>query len=178
MSADYTIVGRIRKPHGVHGELLIETMCDDPGAIFAPGSRVIAGDEHADLLGGAARDIHVTRSRPFKEGLLVTFRDIADRNAADEWRHRYLLVPTSELPEPEDGEVWVHELPGMRVVDVRGEHVGEVLTVDEYPHGFILEVKRSSGKTTSIPYVDAIVVNVDRKARTLTIDPPEGLLEL
>lgn len=177
MTDDYTIVGRIRKPHGIHGELLVETMCADPAAIFAAGSRVIVGDAGGDLLGGAVREMSVTRSRPFKGELLVTFKDIADRNAAEEWRHRCLLVPTNALRPPEAGEVWVHELIGMRVSDVTGAYVGDVSGVEELPQGLMLEVKTSRG-TSSVPFVDAIVVGVDRDARTLTIDPPAGLLEL
>jgi 16S rRNA processing protein RimM len=177
VTGDYTIVGKIRKPHGVHGELLVETMCDDPGAIFAPGSRVIAGDETAELLGGAVRELSVIRSRPFKGELLVTFATIDDRNAADEWRHRYLLVPTDSLRPPEAGEVWVHELPGMRVSDVSGAYVGDVTGVEEVPQGLLLEVSTARG-SASIPFVEAIVVSIDREARTVVIDPPEGLLDL
>jgi 16S rRNA processing protein RimM len=177
VTGDHTIVGRIRKPHGIHGELLVETMCDDPGAIFAPGSRVIAGDDAGELLGGTVREMCVSRARPFKGELLVTFREISDRTAAEEWRHRFFLVPTDALRPPETGEVWVHELAGMRVVHVSGEHVGEVSGVEELPQGLMLAVKTARG-TSSVPFVDAIVVNVDRDARTLTIDPPEGLLEL
>jgi 16S rRNA processing protein RimM len=177
VSDDYTIVGRIRKPHGVHGELLIEPMCDDPDAIFASGHRVIAGDESGDLLSGAMREMSITRARPFKDGVLVTFREISDRNNADEWRHRYLLVPTATLPVPEEGEVWIHELPGMRVNHVNGAHIGDVSATEEVPQGLLLEVKTSRGMS-SIPFLEPIVVNVDRIARVITVDPPDGLLDL
>jgi 16S rRNA processing protein RimM len=177
VTGDYTIVGRIRKPHGIHGELFVDTMCSDPGAIFAPGKSVVAGDNAGELLGGAVREMAVMRARPFKGELLVTFRDINDRNTAEEWRQRFLLVLTSQLPEPADGEVWVHELIGMCVNHVNGEHVGEVSGVDELPQGLMLEVKTARG-ASSVPFVDAIVVGVDREGRTLTIDPPQGLLEL
>jgi 16S rRNA processing protein RimM len=177
VTGEYTIVGRVRKPHGIHGELFVETMCDDPGAIFAPGSRVMVGDENGDLIGGVVREMAVSRSRPFKGELLVTFREIADRNTAEEWRNRFLLIPTNELRPPEGGEVWVHELVGMSVTHVDGSPVGEVIGIEELPQGLLLEVKTPRG-TSSIPFVDAIVVGVDREARALTIDPPQGLLEL
>lgn len=177
MTGDYTIVGRIRKPHGIHGELLVELMCDDPGAIFAPGRRVFAGDDAGELLGKAEQELHVTRSRPFKDALLVTFKSVGDRNAADEWRHRFLLVPTSELPPPGEGEVWVHELTGMRVEHVDGTHIGDVASVDEFPQGYMLEVKTSRGMS-SVPFIEPIVAGVDREARTIRIDPPAGLLDL
>lgn len=71
----------------------------------------------------------------------------------------------------------MHELTGMRVSDVSGAHVGEVIGYDELPQGLLLEVKTARG-TASIPFVDAIVTNVDRDTRSITIDPPEGLLDL
>jgi 16S rRNA processing protein RimM len=177
VTADHTIVGRIRKPHGVHGELLIETTCDDPDAVFASGNRVVAGDTDGNVLGPPQRDLIVSRARPFKDGLLVTFASITDRNLADEWRHRFLLVPTAELPPPQEGEVWVHELAGMRVNHVDGSAIGDVVDVDELPQGYLLEITTPAGRA-SIPFVDAIVVGVDRDARVITIDPPEGLLDL
>ena len=152
-------------------------MCDDPDAIFAPGRHVFAADESGDLLGGAEQVLSVTRNRPFKDAHLITFREISDRNAAEEWRQRFLVVRSSDLPLPEPGEVWVHELTGMRVSDVNGAHVGDVVGYEELPQGFLLEVKTARG-SASIPFVEPIVTNVDRDARVITIDPPDGLLDL
>jgi 16S rRNA processing protein RimM len=171
---DLVVVGRIRKPHGIRGELVVEALCDDPAAHFAAGRRVFLGPLGAQRVPLATE---VTHARPFKEGWLLHLRDVTDRNAVEAWRGRELLVPESELTPPGEDELWLHEMAGMQVLLVDGSTVGEVLEVFELPQGFLLDVRTPRG-TVSVPFVDAIVTDLDREARTITIDPPEGLLEL
>lgn len=177
MTSDFAIVGRIRKPHGIHGELVVEAMCDEPGATFARGRRVFAGGQSPTANLTSPPELEVLGSRPFKQQWLVSLRGISDRNEAELWRERFLLVKASELSPPSDGEVWVHEMPGMHVVTVSGDPVGDVFEVQTLPQGLLLDVQTPRG-IVSIPFVDAIVVRVDREARTLTVDPPDGLLDL
>ena len=176
MSApEFAIVGRLRKAHGVTGEVVVEVITDTPDAIFAPGARVMAGT--AD--GVPTRDpleLHVESARPFKGGLLVRFQEITDRNTADSWRERYLLVPVSELQQPAEGEVFYHELLGMQVRTADGAPLGPVTELYELPQGLTLEVRRSNG-TVLIPYREGWVVRTDRGSREIVIDPPAGLLD-
>lgn len=171
---DLVIVGRIRRPHGVRGEVLIEVITDEPDAVYASGRRVFAGSE-----GSTAEDatvLTVIETRPFKEGLLIRFDEIADRTAAELWNGRLLFVPEHELTPPREGEVYVHELQGMTVELSSGEVVGTVADVFEVPQGFLLDVARERG-TVLVPFTDAVIVDVDRERRVVRIDPPEGLLE-
>jgi len=175
-SPELIIVGRVRKAHGIRGDLVVEPITDEPDAIFAPGRRVFAGTASGTPLKGP-RELHVTSSDPFKGGYIVHFAEIADRTAADTWRDRFLLMPADELEPLGDDEVYVHELPGMRVELVSGEVVGSVKTVYELPQGLTLDVgKEGTGKSVLIPY-DRVVTRVDREARVIEIDPPVGLLD-
>ncbi len=170
----FAVVGRIRKPHGIRGDLVVEALCDEPDAIFAAGRRVFLSP-----LGGAITPAETTinSARPFKAGWIVAFHGIGDRNDVEAWRGRELLVPDDELAPPADDELWRHEIVGLRVVDTSGAEVGEVTDLFELPQGLLLDVRTARG-VVSVPFVDAIVVGVDRSSRTLTIDPPDGLLEL
>jgi 16S rRNA processing protein RimM len=176
MSApELAIVGRLRKAHGVRGEVVVEVITDTPDAIFAPGGRVLAGT--AD--GEPTRDrieLHIESARPFKDGLLVRFQEIGDRDTADSWRERYLLVPVDELQPPGEGEVFYHELLGMQVRTADGATLGPVTELYELPQGLTLEVRRSNG-TVLIPYREGWVVSTDRGSREIVIDPPDGLLD-
>jgi 16S rRNA processing protein RimM len=177
VSDGYTIVGRIRKPHGIHGEFVVETICDEPDAIFAPGRRIFVGDTLGAIRDTGPEPVALLRARPFKGGLLVTLGGIADRNAAELWRNRYLFIPSEEVRPPAEGEVWLHEIAGMTVVDVSGATLGDVQDVQAVPQGYLLDVATARG-IVSVPFVDAIVKRVDRDARTITIDPPAGLMDL
>jgi 16S rRNA processing protein RimM len=172
---EFLIVGRIRKAHGIRGELVVEPITDGPEAIFAPGHRILVGNARGDV-STDRRELHVTSVRPMGEGLLVKFDEIPDRTAAEVWRGRYLLLPGAEVPPPSEDEIYVHDLLGMQVVLATGEVVGQVQDVFELPQGFAIDVARATG-TVLVPFDDRVVSSVDRAARVITIDPPAGLLD-
>ena len=172
---DLVVVGRVRRPHGVRGELLIEVLTDEPDAVYASGRRVFGGTIDGDA-GDDAPVLTVMETRPFKDGLLVHFREIRDRTEAELWNGRLLLVPESELSPLDEGEVYQHELKGMTVELSSGEVVGTVADVFEVPQGLLLDVARERG-TVLVPFSGEIILGVDRDRRVVRIDPPEGLLE-
>jgi 16S rRNA processing protein RimM len=174
---ELVIVGRVRKAHGIRGDLVVEPITDAPDAIFAPGRRVIAGTPAGDP-SKDRRELHIQASTPFKGGFIVHFGEIDDRTIADTWRDRFLLVPGDELEPLGADEVYVHELTGMRVELESGEVVGAVLATYELPQGLTLDVSRGEDekKSVLIPY-DRIVVGIDRDTRVIRIDPPLGLLD-
>jgi 16S rRNA processing protein RimM len=173
---DLVIIGRVRKAHGIRGDLVVESFSDEPDAIFASGRRVFAGNTAGDPAKDG-RTLTIRTSTPFKGGYLVHFDEIDDRDVADTWRERYLLLPSSELTPLADDEVYIHELLGMRVVLDGGEDVGIVDATYELPQGLTLDVKRPAHTATVLIPFDRIVTSVDRDARVITIDPPAGLLD-
>lgn len=118
----------------------------------------------------------VERSRPFKDGWLVKFREVADRAEADRWRGVTLSAPLAELRPPEGNELYLHELAGMRVRDERLGEIGAVASWYEIPQGLVLEV-RGDGRAADVPFNEAFVVRVDRDARTLDVRLPDGMVE-
>lgn len=174
---ELTIVGRVRRAHGIHGELVIEPLTDVPDAVFAPGRRVFAGTVEGDP-SPDGRTLTVQESRPFKGGgRIVAFNEIADRNEAERWRERYVLAPTSELAPAAEHEVYVHDLLGLSVVRAGSlEGIGEVTDVYELPQGLVLDVRRPKGSVL-IPFRSEVVTEVDLAGRRLIVDPPEGLIE-
>jgi 16S rRNA processing protein RimM len=176
---EFIIVGRVRKAHGIRGEVVVEPITDAPDAIFASGHRVCADTASGDF-SASRTELHVRSSRPFNDGLLVAFDELPDRNVAETWRGRYLLLPASEMPPPSDDEVYVHELRGMRVQLASGETVGDVEETYELPQGLVLEVRRApprEGETVLLLYDERTIASVDREARIIVVTPPEGLLE-
>jgi 16S rRNA processing protein RimM len=174
---DLAIVGRVRKAHGIRGELVVEPLTNAPDAVFAPGRRLCAGTVTGDPAPDE-RTLVVEESRPFKGGgWIVAFEGIFDRNEAELWRERYLLAPRAELDPIAEDEVYLHDLLGLEVVLLESaEHVGEVTDVYELPQGVMLDVRRAKGSVL-IPFRPEIVQRVELEARRLIIDPPEGLLE-
>jgi 16S rRNA processing protein RimM len=180
---EYAIVGLIRKAQGIRGEVVVEPLTDKPGLVFASGSRVYAGTTEGELaIAHDARGeedrptLTITRSQPFKKGLIVQFEELQDRDSAELWRGRYLLARFSELPPLQDDEVYLHDLAGMQVVTPAGHEIGEVVTFYELPQGIILEVNTSHGSVL-IPYRAEIIVRTDLATRTIVMDDKLGLLD-
>jgi 16S rRNA processing protein RimM len=186
---ELAIVGRVRNAHGIRGDLVVEPVTDAPAEIYSAGRRLFVGNPdgvaypastRADGSGGpSSRTLTVRRATPFKGGLIVTFAEIHDRNEAELWRDRTLLLPIAELPPPGEDEVYHHDLMGMRVELRSGEHVGDVDALFELPHGLVFDVRRAApaAGTVAILYRPEMVVEVDTTRRVIVIDPPEGLLE-
>ena len=169
-------VGQVTKPHGIKGEVFIHPLTDHPEGLYAPGVVLFPAGP------GAEPDpdrpgLTLATVRPFKDGFLVRFAGVEDRTQAEALRRLELLAPVEALAPRGEGEVFFHELPGMRVEDTAGVQVGRVLEVYELEPSVLLEVMTRTGKVL-IPFVAEVVVDVQLEQRRLVVDPPPGLLDL
>jgi len=177
------IVGRVGRPHGIRGEVVIGVRTDEPDLRFAVGATV-------DVLpapggyGGAgsppgSRSLTVSSARWHSGQLLIAFAGITDRTAAAELTGSWLSVDSSRLPEISDpDEFRDHELIGLSVRTSAGDPVGVVTDVLHYGQD-LLVVRRADGPDEEclVPFVKAIVPEVDVRGGVIVIDPPPGLLD-
>jgi len=171
------IVGRIGRPHGIRGEVVIGVRTDEPDLRFAVGATLDAADRTDEPAGGA--QLTVAAARWHSGQLLVAFAGIADRTAAAELTGRWLTVDASQLPEIGDpDEFRDHELIGLSVRTCAGDPVGIVADVLHYGQD-LLVVRRTDGQEGEflVPFVKAIVPEVDVQRGVVVIDPPPGLLD-
>jgi 16S rRNA processing protein RimM len=170
------IVGRVRKAHGIRGELLVEPITDAPDAVFVSGRRLFAGTATGDP-SPDGQELHITAVRQHMESVRLTLAEVPDRSAAELWRGRFLLAPRDELPPPADDEIYLHDLIGMQVMHVDGRALGHVVDTYELPQGLMLDLRpMNGGPTYFVPWREEILVQVDETTRIITVDPPEGLL--
>ena len=180
------IVGRIGRPHGIRGEVVIGVRTDEPDLRFAVGSRLDLERSvpAAEATEGARKDpagqqLTVASARWHSGQLLVLFAGITDRTAAGELTGGWLSVDTSQLPQTVDpDEFRDHELIGLSVRTTSGDPVGEVTDVLHYGQD-LLVVRRAGqpGGECLVPFVKAIVPEVDVDGGVIVIDPPRGLLD-
>lgn len=162
------LIGKVMKSHGIRGEVSVEVTTDEPEIRFAIGE-VLHGRQ-----GKKEHELTIKAVRAHKGRLLVTFEEIKDRNAADSLRGTQFFA--APLEDPDDDGFYDHELEGLRVIH-DGNDVGVVTGVTHGPAQSLLEID-IKGQEVLVPFVEAIVPEVDLEAGTLTITPPEGLLEL
>jgi len=164
-------VGRIGRAHGIRGAVVVGVRTDEPELRFAKGSRLDTDPSGVGPLTVAATKVHSGE-------LLVRFEGIHDRDAAEELRGTWLLVDSATIAPPDDPDEFNDtDLVGLAVRTADGKAVG---TVDDvlHPAQDVLVVKTPDAREIMIPFVKAIVPEVDIKSGFLVIDPPEGLLNL
>ncbi|RVX37732.1 16S rRNA processing protein RimM [Nonomuraea polychroma] len=163
------VVGRIGRPHGVRGEVTVEVLTDDPERRFAVGTSITTDPADTGPLVVAGRRWH-------KDILLVSFEGVSDRDVAEELRGTMLVIDSAEVePLDDPDEFHDHQLIGLAVETVAGDPVGEI--TDVLHHGQdLLVVRRKGADEALIPFVKALVPEVDLEGGRLVVDPPEGLL--
>jgi len=173
----YLVVGHLNKAHGTKGELFVWPLTDHPEGSFAPGVILCLGDETGNAPDSTRPNVVILSARPFRRGYLVCLDGVDSREDAEALQGLYVLRPTEDLEEVEEGEVFYHQLLGMRVVTVGGDEVGKIVEVFELRPADLLEVKGPS-RTHFIPFLSSLVRQVDTETATMVIDPPAGLLDL
>jgi 16S rRNA processing protein RimM len=169
------VVGRIGKPHGIRGEVTLDVRTDEPERRFAPGTTL-----RAEAPAGADRrpsSLTVTRARWHQSTLLVTFEELGDRNAAEAARGTVLHATLAHDETPEDPEEFYdHQLIGLDVVDLDGSPLG---TVKALVHGSaqdLLTVRTPDGRDALVPFVSALVPEVDLAAGRIVVADRPGLV--
>ncbi len=164
-------VGRIGRPHGIRGDVVVGVRTDEPELRFAKGSRL-------DTDPAAIGPLIVAGTRWHSGELLVRFEGVADRDAAGDLRGAWLMVDSATIaPTGDPDEFHDTDLIGLSVRTLDGTPVG---TVDDVRHAGqdVLVVKAPGGREIMVPFVKAIVPDVNVAEGFLAIDPPEGLLNL
>ena len=174
---EFVVVGRVGRPHGVRGQLFVRSLTDRPEATFSPGTTLLPADAGGSRPDPGERPLAVAASRPYRDGLLLRFEGIGDRDQADGLRGRYLLRAFSETEPLGEGEVFQHQLVGLAVVTPDGRSVGRVREVYDLRPAVLLEVAGAEGEHL-IPFTGEFLVALSLEEGTLVIDPPEGLLDL
>jgi 16S rRNA processing protein RimM len=171
------VVGRVARPHGIRGEVTVEVRTDDPDLRFAPGS-VLATEP------AAQGPLTISASRWHSGRLLVTFAGYADRDQAEDLRGTLLVIDSAEVtPAADPEEFHDYQLIGLDVLTSAGEPVGVVTDVLHQGQDLLVIRPPDGGaareqREVLVPFVAAIVPEVDVAAGRLVIDPPPGLLEL
>ena len=163
------IVGVIGRAHGVRGEVAVELRTDEPERRFAPGQ--VLGEE------GGSRIFMVRSVRDHSGHLLVKFAEVVDRSSAEAVRGTLLVAsvePDEQPDEPE--EFYDRQLIGLKVTRPDGAEVGTVGSVLHLPAQDVLEIETATG-TRLVPFVAALVPEVDLNAGRLTVIDVAGLLD-
>jgi 16S rRNA processing protein RimM len=169
------VVGRVGKPHGLRGEVTVEVRTDEPERRFAVGSRLRAEPPRGSAF--PLKALTVARTRWHQGVLLATFEELADRNAAEGARGILLHVTLDPAEQPDDpDEFYDHQLVGLAAYDVDGTPLGEVRGLVHGAAQDLLTVRTTDGRDALVPFVKALVPEVDLAGGRVVIADRPGLV--
>ncbi|MBZ9671428.1 ribosome maturation factor RimM [Mesorhizobium sp. ES1-3] len=155
--------------HGIKGELRVKTFTGDPMALA----------DYGPLYARDGRAFQITDIRPANTVVVVRFRGVSDRNAAEALAGTELFVDRSMLPDDgEEDEFYHADLIGLEIRDDTGAVIGKVVAVHNFGGGDILDVTLEGRKGVLIPFTQAAVPQVSIAEGFVRVDPvAAGLVE-
>lgn len=166
---DMILVGRITRPHGLRGEVLLQSETDFPELRFAEGATL-----HARR-GSEVVTVEIDRSRSHAGRPLVGFRGYDTIEAVEALGRSELRIPEAALAPLPEGEYYWYQYVGAPVRTEAGDEVGQVIRVEPTGGSGMLVVQRGA-EEVQVPLTPAMcpVLRPD----LIVVRPPEGLLDL
>lgn len=170
-----TVVARIGKAHGLRGEVTVQLHTDNPQARLVPGAHLRCEGLSGPTGSIAPDELTIETVRVHNGTWLLGFEGYADRAAAEALRGGWLV----RVQEEDDTDGWYEaDLVGLAVHDTSGAVIGEVTGLEVGAAQDRLAVRLNDGRTGLVPFVEALVPEVDVPGGRVVLDPPEGLFDL
>lgn len=156
----FLVIGKIRRPHGVAGEMVMDLMTDFP-------ERLKKGKE---LYVGATHEIYKIRSiRQHNPGVLIAFEGFVDCDSAGRFRNQLVYTLEKEVPRLPEGEYYFHDLLGLTVENEINDPIGILTEILETGANDVYVVRDPSGKDILIPAIDGVILDVNMERKTLRV---------
>ena len=160
----FVLLGRFGAPHGVRGEIRLQSFTGDPAAVAKLFPLTDAS---------GARAFALRALRPLREDMFVAAIDgVNDRTAAEKLTNLELFADRAKFPAAADDEFYIADLVGLDAVLENGASAGRVVASHNFGAGDILEIASASGETTMLPFTRACVPVVDIANGKIVVSPP------
>jgi 16S rRNA processing protein RimM len=160
----FLVVGKIRRPHGIKGELVMEVLTDFPERIQI-GRTLYAGDKH--------QPVKIESLRWHKNYLLIKFHGYDTPESAGIFRNVLIYKPIDHVPQLPEGEYYHYQLMGLRVVDEAGELIGVLQEILITGANDVMLIQSPDNKEVLIPLIDSVLLDVNLEEKTIRVKPPE-----
>ncbi len=174
---EWLIVGFITSPQGINGAIKVKSLSDFEERFTKPGKRWIQKENEIP------KEFELTSGfkKPGKESFIIRFREITNRNEAENLKGHKVLVKANSIPKLNKDEFHLTELIGLKVKILennRSQIIGKIINLENEKNNLLLIQLFKNNKKVFIPFVKEIVPVVDIKNKFIIISPPPGLLEL
>ena len=162
----YLVIGYLRRPHGVSGEIIMDLHTDFPDRIKS-GRNVLVGEKHQPLTLDSVR-VH-------GNGLLVRLSGVATPEEVGKYRNQWVYVKASDVPPLPEGKHYQYELIDLDVVDENGNPLGKLVEILETGANDVYVVRDDFGKEILLPAIPSVILNVDMTQRSMKVHLLDGL---
>ncbi len=163
----FLAVGKLRRPHGVHGEMIMDVLTDFPERL-EPGAQLFAGQEHLP--------VRLMGRRPHGQALLVSFEGYDSPEKVGELRNQFIYVSASNLPALDEDEYYFHELIGLQVYTENGDLLGTLTEILETGANDVYIVQPENGPDILLPAIEDVIVDIDLEQGVMHVRLLPGLI--
>jgi 16S rRNA processing protein RimM len=164
---EYLIVGEIIRPHGVRGDVAMKSLTAYPERLGAIKTLYV-GEDYTPC--------RVQRIRPHQAGMLILFQGLADRDQAEELRGEMVYIHMDDAIPLEDGEYYLFQIEGIRVVTDEGQELGHLTDYIETGANDVYIITTPEGNEVLIPAIPDVIQQVDLDVHVMTIKLLDGLI--
>ncbi|HNQ92452.1 MAG TPA: ribosome maturation factor RimM [Alphaproteobacteria bacterium] len=167
MSEKKITIAKILTAHGVRGFVKLRVFLEDPYDI----------SEYDPIRDDKGRSYKIKLKNPIKGDWVAEIEGITDRNDAEKLRGLEFYITRDQLPETEEGEIYIEDLIGCDALDKDGTKLGIVVDFQNFGASDLIEIKPASGgKTYYLPMIEPYVGEIDIEKRTIIIEPAEEFM--
>lgn len=161
----FLAVGRLRRAHGLQGEMIMNILTDFPERLVI-GKVVYVGEAHMPIV--------IRSMRPKDKEILISFDEIHDPESAVAFRNQYLFVRADEIPPLPEGEYYHHQLLGLAAVSPQGDVLGTLVDIIETgaKDVYVIRLHENQGELL-VPAVEPFVLGIDLDHGKIIVSPPE-----
>ncbi|MFZ5878824.1 MAG: ribosome maturation factor RimM [Chloroflexota bacterium] len=163
---EYLVVGFLRRPHGVGGEMLMDPHTDFPER-FRAGRKVYLGDAH--------KPATLASVRPHGKSLLVRLRGVSTPEQAGQMRNTWVFIKSTDAPALPEGQYYQYQLIGLKVVDENDQPLGTLTEIIETGANDVYVVTNAEGKELLLPVIPEVILDLQPGAGFIRVHLLEGL---
>jgi 16S rRNA processing protein RimM len=164
---EFLVVGKLGKPHGVRGEIVMDVYTEFPERL-APGVTVYVGSRYQPL--------QISKTRPHSRGMLLGFEGYQSRDEIAEMRNMLVQVRTADRPELPEGDYYHHQLLGLQVTDENGTGLGRITAIIETGANDVYVIQNDMGEEVLIPAIESVIKDIDLENNHVRIHLLPGLM--
>lgn len=160
----YLTIGKLRRTHGLKGDLLMDVLTDNPESITS-GLPVFVGPKH--------KPMKIIRARSISKAMIIGFEGFTDCDQAAILRNQEVAIKTTEAKSLEEGRFYHHEIIGMQVMDETGNLIGIVSEIVTTGANDVYVVKPVEGNEILIPAVKDFIKKIDPVDKRMVVQLPQ-----